>query len=271
MHAVMKYSSATTLPLMSSPGVLRTSSWSERSGQRGTSCGTSPSCLEKTTIDVASQVQQFAEDLRTLFDGVFEDAPAPFIEEQADRYVIGLAAPVKLTTNGMQLAELSVKLRCCLDTSAQFIAVENSSLILTAALDRAPIIRFDYDRKAHSKPSAHIQVHAHRGALSHLLSQTGHRAPHSMESLHLPVGGPRFRPCVEDIVQFLVDDCRFDAKPGWKDVVLRGREKWRRIQVKSVVRDAPEDAAEVLRTLGYVVSPPTSGPTPDVVDKLQAW
>lgn len=79
------------------------------------------------------------------------------------------------------------------DTARTFLAVEKSTIKLTALVDRAPIIRFEYDREAHSKPAGHIQVHGHRGALSHLLSRARHTSPHSMESLHLPVGGARLR------------------------------------------------------------------------------
>jgi hypothetical protein len=71
-------------------------------------------------------------------------------------------------------------------------------------------------------PHAHIQVHAHRGALSYLLSLAEHRTPHETASLHIPVGGSRLRPCIEDLLQFLIDECGFDALDGWKERVESG-------------------------------------------------
>ena len=53
-----------------------------------------------------------------------------------------------------------------------------------------PASRIHYRRYQQSEPAAHIHVHGHRGALSHLLSQTGHESPHEMASLHVPSGAP---------------------------------------------------------------------------------
>jgi hypothetical protein len=39
----------------------------------------------------------------------------------------------------------------------------------------------------------------------------------------------------------------------------QGRAKWRRLQARSVVRDAPTEAAEALRALGYTVTAPQAG------------
>ncbi len=152
----------------------------------------------------------------------------------------------------------------------RYLAVENSSFALFASLDKTPVLRVDFLRDMHKVPAAHIQVHAHRGALSHLLSQAGHKTPHDMSSLHIPVGGARFRPCLEDFVQFLIAECGFDSMDGWEKCVRDGRERWRRRQAAAVTRDMPEEAARVLRELGYKVKSPE--PPPGDADKtLHAW
>ena len=149
------------------------------------------------------------------------------------------------------LAELAAIYKLCVDSYGNHLAVEHSSFVLKAKLDRTPIIRWDYDREARNKPSSHVQVTAHRGALSHLLSRLEHETPHSIESLHIPMGGERFRPCLEDIVQFLIQDCGFPGETDWKAAVQEGRAKWRRIQARAAVRDSPVEAAAVLKALGY--------------------
>lgn len=169
------------------------------------------------------------------------------------------------------LATLRVNYKLCTDEFSQWLAVEHSTFELKARIDRAPIIRWDYDRDAHSKPSSHVQVTAHRGALSHLLSQLGHPTPHSLESLHIPTGGERFRPCLEDVVEFLIVDCGFRGKCAWRRVVREGRAKWRRIQTGVVVRDAPAVAADVLRRMGYTVTLPDGGDPPERLHKLHGW
>ncbi|GAB2972874.1 hypothetical protein GCM10017788_74860 [Amycolatopsis acidiphila] len=70
---------------------------------------------------------------------------------------------------------------------------------VTAKVDRTPIARYDYDREARAKPSSHIQIHAHRGAISHLLSQAGHpNHTHSSRCTSRPVArvsGRHWRTC----------------------------------------------------------------------------
>jgi hypothetical protein len=111
---------------------------------------------------------------------------------------------------------MKISIACELDSSGQWLAVQESTYNLLAILDRAPVLRIHYMRDQGSRPSAHVHVHGHRGALSHLLSQAGHDSPHDMSSLHIPVGGSRYRPCLEDFIQFLICECRFDSKDGWK-------------------------------------------------------
>lgn len=140
------------------------------------------------------------------------------------------------------LAVLTANYKLCVDSYGTHIAVEHSSFVLKAKVDRTPVIRWDYDRDANRKPRSHVQVTAHRGALSHILSRLDHPTPHSIESLHIPLGGERFRPCLEDVVEFLIRDCGFEGQKNWKQSVREGRARWRRIQTRAVVRDSPECA-----------------------------
>jgi hypothetical protein len=66
--------------------------------------------------------------------------------------------------------------------------------------------------------------------------------PHDISALHIPVGGSRFRPCLEDVIQFLIEECLFDSLPRWREAVEEGRASWRRIQARAVVRDFPREA-----------------------------
>lgn len=93
-----------------------------------------------------------------------------------------------------------------------------------------------------------------------------------MESLHVPVGGGRFRPCLEDVIEFLVVECRFDSQEGWRAAVQTGREQWRRTQTRTVVRDSPIEAADTLRALGYTVTPADGAADPqDDLVRMRRW
>lgn len=218
-----------------------------------------------------AQAETLARDLTSLLKGSLPDAPPAIAQISGGRVVIRPERDVPLFVGDQPLASLSVHLRCRLDSRGTWLAIENSSYGLTALVDRSPVLRFDYVRKAHSAPSAHVQLHAHRGALTHLLSQAGHVRPHHMSALHIPVGGARFRPCLEDVVQFLVEECGFEHLNSWRVAVEGGRARWRGTQVRAVVRDFHQEPAETLRNLGYTVRPPEQ-PLPDPSLKaLHAW
>jgi hypothetical protein len=222
------------------------------------------------SADLQAEVERFAEDVGQLLHAVFSDAPTPVAERRGVRYVVE-PEPVPLTVNGDHLADLSIIQWFCLDSDGEYLAVEKSTFSLAAAGTREPLIRWEFERDAHTKPHAHVHVHAERGAMTHLLSRSGHTSPASLWSVHVPVGGARFRPCLEDVVQFLVVECRFDKKNDWRAAVDRGRESWRRLQLRTAVRDAPGEAADVLRQLGYTVDAPSNREQEDRLHKLRAW
>jgi hypothetical protein len=202
------------------------------------------------------QARQFANELAELLEAVLPDAPPVVAELLADRVVVAPADAVPLSVQGERLASLEVHIRCRLDSRGTWLAIDQSAYKLRLDADSTPLLRLEYVRDAHTAPSAHIQVHAQRGALSHLLSRSGHPAPHDMSKLHLPVGGARFRPCLEDLLQLLIVECRVDALEGWMEAVVAGRARWRATQARAVTRDFPREAADVLRQMGYeVISP----------------
>ncbi len=223
-----------------------------------------------TQADFFSKANEFTEETKALLDACFSNVDEPKPEKLEDRLVVRIRAHLHRNT-GRRLAELDIYQRFCLDSSERYLAVEQSIFKVTAVIDRTPIVRYEYDRLARSKPSSHIQIHAHRGAISHLLSQNKHREPHALESLHFPTGGPRFRPALEDLLEFLICDCKFEPRDGWRKAIRQGRERWRRLQTRAVVRDAPSEAVQALEEIGYKIQLPDEGPKSDNLEKLQAW
>jgi len=228
---------------------------------------------DQTPPDLHQQVEEFGQETAGLVSATLPDLPDPPIHilVHENRSIIrppGTLLP--LNVRGQHLADMKISIACQLDSTGQWLAVEESTFDLLATLDRTPVIRVHYMRYPASRPVAHIHVHGHRGALSHLLSQAGHDSPHDISSLHIPVGGARFRPCLEDFIEFLICECRFDSRPGWRGHVEAGRERWRYRQAAAVTRDVPEEAARVLRDLGYTVQPPD--PLPETnLKALHNW
>jgi len=173
------------------------------------------------------------------------------------------AQRIALLVDGEHLANLGLQFYLGLDSSGTFLKTWKSNLAIHSVLDRTPLIRQEFDAAmTTAAPMAHWHVHADRGALSHLLARA-HAVrpdlvskPHDISSLHFPVGGERFRPCLEDFLEFLIRECGVDPLPGWEAAIIAGREKWRMRQFRSSARDLQQEAAEVLRTNGWTVEEP---------------
>ena len=92
-----------------------------------------------------------------------------------------------------------------------------------------------------------------------------------MQDLHFPVGGHRFRPALEDVLEMLIDEFGVDKSGDTLERLQAARVRWRRTQTRAAARDAPGAAAESLRAMGYVVEPPSgSSDHPERLDRLMA-
>ena len=193
----------------------------------------------------------------------------------AEGQLVG-SSQISLLVNGVELATLEVIMHLATDASGDHLKTTRMGLKLFFLPERTPLVRLDYRADMHTAPITHWQIHAERGSFSHLLSRAHAvrpevvRNPYLLSSLHLAVGGERFRPCLEDFLQFLVQECGVDSLDGWEEAVRDGREKWRRIQTRAVARDAQTEVAEVLRIAGWTVVPPDKTPA-DNLQKLTAY
>lgn len=182
---------------------------------------------------------------------------------------------IALNVQGEPHLLLKVSFECTLDGAQEYMAIEKSTIKVFAATSRQPIFRYEYERNAATVPAAHVHVHAHRDAFTYLMARSGTRTPRAkrrvqsnevpkLEDVHFAVGGHRFRPCLEDVLHMLIDEFGVDTHHGTIEALDEGRIAWRRKQVRSVVRDDPESAADALRSLGYDVRWPGPEPEPHV-------
>ncbi|MGH9642754.1 MAG: hypothetical protein ACRD3Q_10030 [Terriglobales bacterium] len=223
-------------------------------------------------MELEEKVIEFAADTQKLLDQVLPGIRTVKAESREQRFIVR-ADPdwLPLTVKGQHLADLRISFYCGADSTGVYLAVAESYFVLKSKLAKAPLVRLDYLRDMRTAPACHWQVHAERGAFSHLLANAQTKAPHDLSSLHFPVGGARHRPCLEDFLQFLFCECGIDPKEGWKNSIKAGREKWRRLQTSALVRDAPMEAARVLEKLGYTVQPPKNGHKEANLAALQRW
>lgn len=122
-----------------------------------------------------------------------------------------------------------------------------------------PLFHYDYERDKEAYTEAHVQVF---GANEHLdpmiIELSPNRKKKHMGELHFPVGGRRFRPALEDVLEFLIDEGLVDPKEGWKDVLETCRAGFRTKQLRAAVRREPDAAVAVLRSMDYKIVEPSS-------------
>lgn len=233
---------------------------------------------------LADHAAGFAREIQASVDGVLPGRRRIVSRKAPDgeRYIVRPDGDsvserrLPVFVDGDHLADLGVSLYLDLDRSGRFLKTVRSDLVLHSVLDRTPLVRLDYRSDMRSAPSAHWQIHAERGSFTHLLAHS-HRhgrvnRPHDLSSLHFPVGGERFRPCLEDVLQFLVQECGVDHHDTWEAAVSAGRARWRQRQLRSTVRDLPAEAADALRDLGWTVDAPSdSGNQMEKSSTLTQW
>ncbi|MFF3768438.1 hypothetical protein ACFYYR_30750 [Streptomyces sp. NPDC001922] len=215
---------------------------------------------------------EFANKLTALTRGVLgEDSPQFHAVNAGSRIRVSPISDtervhrIPITIGGQPRLSLMACYYCCWDGSSTFLATDKANLHLFYEKGSEPLLRFEYERTWTDPPGAHIQVHAHRDEMAYLLRLADSGRPGfamkrdklpRLAEMHLPVGGHRMRPSLEDVLLFLEREFSIDTRPGWRAVVEEHLVDWRLMQMKSAVRDAPEEAAETLRLLGYTVEPP---------------
>lgn len=214
------------------------------------------------------QAAEFADELTDTVNAVSPNC-SPFVAkaiQDGSRFTVSQtpAEGVPLKVDQKPLLSMTARYWCTVDRAKRFLAVERSDIAVYPGVKARgePLFRYEYLREARDVPAAHIQVHGHRDALSHVLSRSGtstnrgkRRATGDdiprMSELHLPVGGHRFRPCLEDILEMLLDEFGIDGAAESRATLQSGRKRWRMTQTSSAVRDDPDSAVSVLKELGY--------------------
>ncbi len=217
--------------------------------------------------DLEKQVRQFASELssllnKTVTDGIRLSAMATAesnvvigcrVSEKTPR---GDLIPIKVKS-GRAAVYLHLFHSYTVDKEQKYLTMAKSALILYTAGERKDdnhLVRFDYAREPVANlPQAHMHVSGRRDDLDRIYL-AGSRKSRKLIDLHFPVGGKRFRPTLEDVIEFMVLEKMVEPRPGWKKVVSEQRSKWNKIQLKHAVQSDPDSAAEALREMGRSVA-----------------
>ncbi|MEW1757863.1 hypothetical protein AB0393_15265 [Streptomyces cyaneofuscatus] len=136
-----------------------------------------------------------------------------------------------------------------MDKEAQYLTVHSSYCGIFSDEDLATCLcHFDFEREKEQYTAAHLQVHGVSPALEALNRDSDARR--TLDKLHFPVGGKRFRPSLEDIIEFLVAERLAEAKQGYDKVLEAGRERFQIKQLRAAMRRHPEVVEEFFREQG---------------------
>lgn len=234
-----------------------------------------------TRHDLEARSLSFAKEIQDLLDATLPGTRTISSVKTGQRYVVrpdterAKEGAVPLFVGGTEVATFDVRLYQELDRTGEYLKTSRTEFKIFSTLDRMPLLRLEYRADMHSAPVSHWQFHAERGAFTHMLALAHARQrvtnPHMLSHVHLPVGGERFRPCLEDVIELLIRDCGVDHHDDWEAAVSTGRERWRRKQLRAAVRDLQQEAAGVLEEQGWAVQPPTTGHPGDHEEPYAKW
>jgi hypothetical protein len=130
-----------------------------------------------------------------------------------------------------------------MDLSDDYLTVDKSFIgVYSADDDKMSLCHFDYERDKQGYPEAHLQVHGKSTALA---AWSG-KPRRELDRLHFPTGGRRYRPVLEDVIEFLIVEGLADGRAGWQDVLTAEREAYWRIQLRAAIRRDPWTALSAM-------------------------
>ncbi|AMT93092.1 hypothetical protein A2T55_04240 [Brevibacterium linens] len=218
------------------------------------------------TSSLASQTENFYSEIcATVYlsvdcdieDSVFDLLPKVGLSS------ITVVARVKVDGSPTIRLEASYVLN---QGSERLLRVVDSEFHVKLLNESAPLFHYDFVGEARSElPAAHLNIHVSDEPLRALMATAGNRnrakrrrkrevRGHNSQpaELHFPIGGRRFRPCLEDVVQFLIFELGVDRQLGWWDRVREGRATWKASQTAAAVKDDPKSALLELLRIGVL-------------------
>lgn len=216
--------------------------------------------------DLASGARGFARELSATLNGTVTDGLRLSVAmEPGGRAVVGnrvsrnrlIGDPVALTVSRAPArVELSILHTLVLDERGRFLTTDKSHYVLQLADSEESIVTYDYTRNAPNEyPEAHLHLHGGVPAIEEMLKRCGRRKD-KCDDLHFPVGGRRFRPCLEDLIEFCILERLVTPRESWRSVLDESRDRFRERQLRAAVRRFPTVAADVLVSEGWTLTPP---------------
>lgn len=167
---------------------------------------------------LADQVRSFGADIANLFNGtVSSHVRLSTVETSANELILGYdldklspqrgpGFKVGASDAGFPSLYFRPYYQLSLDPKESRYLTVDTSVFLLATDEQMTneLLHIDFERdKGDGYPDAHLQINAESEIWRDTLSGVGKKG-REFSRLHFPVGGRRFRPTVEDIIEFLI-------------------------------------------------------------------
>lgn len=228
--------------------------------------------------NLQAQAEDFARDLNGLIRDTFKGKQPQFralaasnsgrvsVNTYKDQQGESIVEPISVSLagrRGIPKVQFYIEFECQWSNESSFLSVQKSSMILKLEGISNPLFRYDFDKhKTGENPTAYLHVHAHRDEIAWLMIQGNSARPKLrkrkgnmpiLSAIHFPLGGERFRPCVEDFFQFCIHEFGLQVKVGANQALETGRVRWREMQLKAAIGDHPQAAVDALREYGWEI------------------
>jgi hypothetical protein len=214
--------------------------------------------------DIGRQASDFANVIQDLLNGtVCDGVTMQALVIDARRQLVGHGLsrqtlegkPFRLGIGrGRPHGWLDISYRLALDDEGRYLTVVSSYVGIYLEQDlQTMLCHFDYERNKAQYPEAHLQVEGACDALDRW-RLVGGASPKPLRDLHFPVGGRRYRPALEDVIEFLIAEKLARPRPGWDRVLNESRDDFRRRQLRAAIRRDMETATQAVQDFGGAVS-----------------
>lgn len=241
-------------------------------------------------MSLEGQSLQFAQRIETLLTRVLGKPEDPYTDEPEEassrgyrRFSIHNAADegIRLKSDSTDALILSYAYLCSCRNTGDFLQVDQSHIMVSAASNGMPIFGYDYVRDAGPLiPSAHINIHGSNDDAVRIMLACASRARGrsrrkeyvktgkfpSFSTLHFPVGGDRFRPGLEDVLEMLIKEFAIDVQQEGIKTIQNSRAEYRERQFRAFIHEFPDIAYKELKDEGYDLKTTPPRPQPHTND-----
>lgn len=195
--------------------------------------------LDKLTSDFADELSGLLN--RTVCDGIRLTAVTSAQRKMSwvgyliRRDDISPSVAIPLGLSGQPVAYLHVAFTLSFDDEEDYIQVEKSTMGVCSEADLGGFLfHYDYERGKNDYPDAHVQIPVEHPSWEVIRKKIG--SERTFGRLHLPLGSKRFRPTLEDLIEFVIVEGIFDGRDGWEDALKASRDAFAIKQLRAAIR-----------------------------------